>query len=108
MAKTKKPVVEEPAAVDIVAKLKINVASSPNVDFSPCAFGTDFINWKNYINSDLEKMKKEIYPKIGDIVTDREGNSYKFTDIRLEEEKVKESTIPVYIFDLMITQTVQS
>lgn len=108
MAKTKKPVVEEPAAVDIVAKLKINVASSPNVDFSPCAFGTDFINWKNYINSDLEKMKKEIYPKIGDIVTDREGNSYKFTDIRLEEEKVKESTIPVYIFDLMITQTVQA
>lgn len=108
MAKTKKPVVEEPAAVDIVAKLKINVISSPNVDFSPCAFGTDFINWKNYINSDLEKMKKEIYPKIGDIVTDREGNSYKFTDIRLEEEKVKESTIPVYIFDLMITQTVQS
>lgn len=108
MAKSKKPVVEEPAAVDIVAKLKINVASSPNVDFSPCAFGTDFINWKNYINSDLEKMKKEIYPKIGDIVTDREGNSYKFTDIRLEEEKVKESTIPVYIFDLMITQTVQA
>ena len=108
MAKTKKPVVEEPAAVDIVAKLKINVISSPNVDFSPCAFGTDFINWKNYINSDLEKMKKEIYPKIGDIVTDREGNSYKFTDIRLEEEKVKESTIPVYIFDLMITQTVQA
>ena len=53
-------------------------------------------------------MKKEIYPKIGDIVTDREGNSYKFTDIRLEEEKVKESTIPVYIFDLMITQTVQA
>lgn len=108
MAKSKKPVVEEPAAVDIVAKLKINVASSPNVDFSPCAFGTDFINWKNYINSDLEKMKKEIYPKIGDIVTDREGNSYKFTDIRLEEEKVKESTIPVYIFDLMITQAIQS
>lgn len=108
MAKTKKPVIEEPTAVDIVAKLKINVASSPNVDFSPCAFGTDFINWKNYINSDLEKMKKEIYPKIGDIVTDYEGNSYKFTDIRLEEEKVKESTIPVYIFDLMITQTVQA
>ena len=108
MAKTKKQIIEEPAAVDIVAKLKINVASSPNVDFSPCAFGTDFINWKNYINSDLEKMKKEIYPKIGDIVTDREGNSYKFTDIRLEEEKVKESTIPVYIFDLMITQTVQA
>ena len=108
MAKSKKPVVEEPAAIDIVAKLKINVASSPNVDFSPCAFGTDFINWKNYINSDLEKMKKEIYPKIGDIVTDREGNSYKFTDIRLDEEKVKESTIPVYIFDLMITQAIQS
>lgn len=108
MAKSKKPVVEEPAAIDIVAKLKINVASSPNVDFSLCAFGTDFINWKNYINSDLEKMKKEIYPKIGDIVTDREGNSYKFTDIRLEEEKVKDSTIPVYIFDLMITQTVQA
>ena len=108
MAKSKKPVIEEPAAVDIVAKLKINVASSPNVDFSPCAFGTDFINWKNYINSDLEKMKKEIYPKIGDIVTDREGNSYKFTDIRLDEEKTKDSTIPVYIFDLMIKQSVQA
>ena len=104
MAKTKKQTVEEPTAMDIVAKLKINVASSPNVDFSPCAFGTDFINWKNYINSDLEKMKKEIYPRIGDIVTDHEGNSYKFTDIRLTEEKTKESTIPVYIFDLMITQ----
>lgn len=104
MAKTKKQTVEEPTAMDIVAKLKINVASSPNVDFSPCAFGTVFINWKNYINSDLEKMKKEIYPRIGDIVTDHEGNSYKFTDIRLTEEKTKESTIPVYIFDLMITQ----
>ena len=108
MAKAKKPVIEEPAAVDIVAKLKINVISSPNVDFSPCAFGTDFINWKNYINSDLEKMKKEIYPKIGDIVTDHEGNSYKFTDISLDEEKTKDSTIPVYIFDLMIKQSVQS
>lgn len=104
MAKTKKQTVEEPTAMDIVAKLKINVASSPNVDFSPCAFGTVFINWKNYINSDLEKMKKEIYPRIGDIVTDHEGNSYRFTDIRLTEEKTKESTIPVYIFDLMITQ----
>lgn len=104
MAKTKKQTVEEPTAMDIVAKLKINVASSPNVDFSPCAFGTVFINWKNYINSDLEKMKKEIYPRIGDIVTDHEGNSYKFTDIRLDEEKQKDSTIPVYIFDLMITQ----
>ena len=104
MAKTKKQTVEEPTAMDIVAKLKINVASSPNVDFSPCAFGTVFINWKNYINSDLEKMKKEIYPRIGDIVTDHEGNSYKFTDIRLDEEKTKDSTIPVYIFDLMITQ----
>ena len=104
MTKTKKQTVEEPTAMDIVAKLKINVASSPNVDFSPCAFGTVFINWKNYINSDLEKMKKEIYPKIGDIVTDHEGNSYKFTDIRLDEEKTKDSTIPVYIFDLMITQ----
>ena len=29
MAKTKKQIIEEPAAVDIVAKLKINVASSP-------------------------------------------------------------------------------
>ena len=108
MAKTKKQTVEEPTAMDIVAKLKINVASSPNVDFSPCAFGTVFINWKNYINSDLEKMKKEIYPRIGDIVTDHEGNSYKFTDIRLDEEKQKDSTIPVYIFDLMNTQSVQS
>ena len=53
-------------------------------------------------------MKKEIYPKIGDIVTDHEGNSYKFTDIRLDEEKTKDSTIPVYIFDLMIKQSVQS
>ena len=108
MAKTKKQTVEEPTAMDIVAKLKINVMSSPSVDFSVCAFGTEFINWKNYINSDLEKMKKEIYPKIGDIVTDHEGNSYKFTDIRLDEEKTKDSTIPVYIFDLINTQPVQS
>ena len=104
MAKTKKQTVEEPTAMDIVAKLKINVMSSPSVDFSVCAFGSDFINWKNYINSDLEKMKKEIYPKIGDTVTDYAGNSYRFTDIRLTEEKTKETTIPVYIFDLMITQ----
>ena len=108
MAKTKKQTVEEPAAIDIVAKLKINVASSPSVDVAPCAFGSDFINWKNYINSDLEKMKKEIYPRIGDIVTDREGNSYRFTDIRLSEEKTKDSIIPVYTFDLMITQSIQS
>lgn len=108
MAKTKKQSIEEPVAVDIVAKLKINVASSPTVDFSLCAFGTDFINWKNYINSDLEKMKKEIYPKIGDIVTDREGNSYRFTDIRRSEEKTKDSAIPVYTFDLMITQSTRS
>ena len=53
-------------------------------------------------------MKKEIYPRIGDIVTDREGNSYRFTDIRLSEEKTKDSTIPVYTFDLMITQSVQA
>lgn len=108
MAKTKKQSIEEPVAVDIVAKLKINVVSSPTVDFSLCAFGTDFINWKNYINSDLEKMKKEIYPKIGDIVTDREGNSYRFTDIRRSEEKTKDSAIPVYTFDLMITQSTRS
>lgn len=103
MAK-KKQIIEEPAAIDIVAKLKINVITNPSVDFSPCAFGSDFINWKNYINSDLEKMKKEIYPRIGDKVSDREGNSYRFTDIRLSEEKSKDSTIPVYIFDLMISQ----
>ena len=104
MAKSKKQAVEEPTAMDIVAKLKINVMSSPSVDFSVCAFGSDFINWKNYVNSDLEKMKKEIYPKIGDTVTDYAGNSYRFIDIRLTEEKTKETTIPVYIFDLMITQ----
>lgn len=105
MAKKKQTVIEEPAAIDIEAKLKINVITNPSVDFSPCAFGSDFINWKNYINSDLEKMKKEIYPRIGDKVSDREGNSYRFTDIRLSEEKTKDSTIPVYIFDLMITQS---
>ena len=104
MAKKKQTVIEEPAAVDIEAKLKINVITNPSVDFSPCAFGSEFLNWKNYINSDLEKMKKEIFPRIGDKVSDREGNSYRFTDIRLSEEKTKDSTIPVYIFDLMITQ----
>lgn len=105
MAKRKKETdVEEPIAADIRAKLKINVITNPSVDFSPCAFGSDFINWKNYINSDLEKMKKEIYPKIGDTVSDREGNSYRFTDIRLTEQQTKDSVIPVYIFDLMIIQ----
>lgn len=104
MAKKKQTVIEEPAAVDIEAKLKINVITNPSVDFSPCAFSSEFLNWKNYINSDLEKMKKEIFPRIGDKVSDREGNSYRFTDIRLSEEKTKDSTIPVYIFDLMITQ----
>ncbi len=105
MAKRKKETdVEEPIATDIRAKLKINVITNPSVDFSPCAFGSDFINWKNYINSDLEKMKKEIYPKIGDKVSDREGNSYRFTDIRLTEQQTKDSVIPVYIFDLMIIQ----
>lgn len=104
MAKKKQTVIEEPAAVDIEAKLKINVITNPSVDFSPCAFGSEFLNWKNYISSDLEKMKKEIFPRIGDKVSDREGNSYRFTDIRLSEEKTKDSTIPVYIFDLMITQ----
>lgn len=105
MAKRKKETdVEEPIATDIRAKLKINVITNPSVDFSPCAFGSDFINWKNYINSDLEKMKKEIYPKIGDKVSDREGNSYRFTDIRLTEQETKDSVIPVYIFDLMIIQ----
>lgn len=103
MAK-KKQVIDEPAAVDIEAKLKINVITSPSVDYSPLAFGSDFINWKNYINKDLEKMKKEIYPKVGDIVTDREGNNYRFTDIRLEERQVKDSVIPIYTFDLMIVQ----
>lgn len=105
MAKKKKDLqIEEPIAVDIPAKMKINVVTNPSVDFSPCAFGSDFLNWKNYINSDLEKMKKEIYPRIGDKVSDRDGNSYRFTDIRLEEIKVKDSVIPLYIFDLMITQ----
>ena len=103
MAK-KKQTIEEPAAIDIIADLKINVITSPNIDYSPCAFGTDFTNWKNYIESDIEKMKKNIFPRIGDLVQDREGNNYRFTDIRLSERKEKETTIPVYIFDLMISQ----
>ena len=104
MAKKKKEGVYEPDAIEIKADLKINVITSPSVDYSPCAFGTDFINWKNYIESDVEKMKKHIIPSIGDLVKDREGNSYRFTDIRISEKKVKDETIPVYIFDLMIVQ----
>jgi len=104
MAKKKKETIEEPAAIDIPAVLEINVMTNPSVNFGVCAFGSDFINWKNYIESDLEKMKKNIFPRIGDIVSDREGNNYRFVDIRKSERTTKETTIPVYTFDLTIVQ----
>lgn len=105
MGKKKSPTVEELAAYEIPANLKINVITNASVDFSPCAFGSDFLNWKNYINSDLEKMKKEICPRLGTLVQDREGNKYRFTDIRMEEKTVKDgAAVPTYIFDLMIVQ----
>ena len=86
-------------AVDINAIAKVNIVTNPNANYSLCAFGTEFINWKNYIENSLEEMKKNFMPKIGTIVVDREGNQYRFTDITKEEGQV-----PVYIFNLSIVQ----
>lgn len=108
MAKKKKeetPVID---AVDIVAKARINIVTSPNANYSLCAFGTEFTNWKNYIESDLEQMKKNFMPKIGTVLSDNEGLKYRFTDIHLEseEEHIGQDTVktPVYVFDLNIIQ----
>lgn len=107
--KTKK--VEEPfvAAVDIDAVAKINVITNPSVDFSIFAFGTDFVNFKNYIEKDLEDMKKNFYPKIGSTVVDREGNTYRLVDIRKDTTKIGLNSsdtreVDRYIFDLTIVQ----
>lgn len=105
MAKKSKTVkAEEPCAMDIIADIKMNITSNPSAEYSYCAFGADFVNWKNYINDDLEKMKKEFYPRIGTILKDHEGNSYRFIDIRLTSRKTKDAEIPVYVFDLETIQ----
>lgn len=106
--KTKK--VEAPLidAVDINAVAKVNVITNPSMDYSILAFGSDFVNFKNYIEDDLEVMKKNFYPKIGSIVTDREGNNYRLTDIRRDSIKTgfgdEAKETDRYIFDLMIVQ----
>ncbi len=95
-------------AVDIMARIKMNVKSNPSMEYSPCAFGTEFTNWKNYIEKDVETMKKNFMPSIGSLVKDQEGNTYRFEDIRKEtaEERVNNEpvSVDVYIFDLMIVQ----
>ena len=95
-------------AVDINAVAKVNVITNPSMDYSILAFGSDFVNYKNYIEDDLEEMKKNFYPKIGSIVSDQEGNRYRFTDIRKDTVKTGFGTeakdTDRYIFDLMIVQ----
>lgn len=99
MAKKKKEEIVVIDAVDIAANAKINIITNPNANYSLCAFGTELVNWKNYIESDIEVMKKNFMPKLGSILTDNEGLRYRFTDIRLESGE-----IPTYIFDLSIVQ----
>ena len=108
MAKKKKEEIEIPAAVDLNVALRINVNTSTSYDYSPCAFGTDFINWKNYIEGTLEETKKNMVPKLGSIVTDREGLKYRFTDIRMDEVKRDGEVIPRYIFDLVNISTAKA
>ncbi len=108
MAKKKKEETVVIDAVDIVANARVNIVTNPSAVYSLCAFGTEFINWKNYIESELETMKKNFMPKIGSILTDNEGVKYRFTDIRLESGTYTEgpvtNDIPVYVFDLNIIQ----
>lgn len=103
--KVETPIID---AVDIEAVAAINVVTNPSMDYSILAFGSDFVNFKNYIETDLEEMKKNFYPKIGSIVTDREGNQYRLTDIRKDTAKIgfgaEAKEIDRYIFDLMIVQ----
>lgn len=107
MAK-KRNIIEEPVASEIVAELKIDVTSNPAVSYSPCAFGAEFCNWKNYIESDLEKMKKNFYPKLGSLVKDYDQNSYRINDIELSTKEKRENgevvNIPLYIIKLSIVQ----
>ena len=108
MAKKKKEEIVVVDAIDIIAHARINIVTSPSANYSLCAFGTEFINWKNYIESDIETMKKNFMPKIGTILIDNEGIKYRFTDIRLESGTYVEGSItndiPVYVFDLSIVQ----
>ena len=101
--KVEAPIID---AVDINATAKINIVTSPSADYSILAFGSDFVNFKNYIEDDIEKMKANFYPKLGSIVTDQEGNRYRFKDIRKETVKTRqgseETETDRYIFDLMI------
>ena len=82
--KVEAPIID---AVDIDAVAKVNVITNPSMDYSILAFGSDFVNFKNYIEDDLEVMKKNFIPKLGSIVTDREGNQYRLTDIRRDSIK---------------------
>lgn len=101
MAKKKKETeLETPCAVDLKAEIKININNQTSCDYSVCAFGTDLINWKNYIGATLEETKKNMWPRIGTVLRDREGLKYRFSDIRLGEVKRNGETIPQYIFDL--------
>lgn len=100
--KVEAPIID---AVDINAVPKINIMTAPSANYSILAFGSDFVNFKNYIEDDIEKMKANFYPKIGSIVTDQEGNRYRFKDIRKETLTTKQGAEEVmtdqYIFDLM-------
>lgn len=95
-------------AVDINAIATINVVTNPSMDYSILAFGSDFVNFKNYIEDDVEEMKKNFYPRIGSIVTDREGLRYRLSDIRKDTVKTgygnETSDVDRYIFDLVIVQ----
>ena len=97
MAKKKQQ--EEISAIDIDATLEVNIIGGQSNNYSVFAFGSDLINWKNYINSDIDKMKKDFYPKIGSTITDREGKRYKISNIRLSEWQDKETTMK-YIIDI--------
>lgn len=87
MARTKKKESYETPAENIEASIQLEVINAPkgDIQLSVLGFSTEFSNWKNYIHeNDLEKTKKEFYPKIGSTITHYSGDVYKIIDIRLD------------------------
>lgn len=75
------------AANDIEADIRLEVinAAKGDIALSTLGFGTEFSNWKNFVTeNNLEKTKKEFYPKLGSILTHYSGDRYKVNDVKVE------------------------
>lgn len=92
MAKKKKEeFVETVETIDADLRIEIsNTLKSDSIVYSSLGFGDVFSNWKNYIVQDLgniEKIKKDFYPKIGSTIRHYSGDLFKVIDLKLEYDQ---------------------